>query len=766
MAQTIDVSKLTSYAVETSGLNRVQIGKVTQFAVEAQDTAQKAVAGKVTMYAIERAMDPDPDPTSPKRHRFWRIHGRGNMYDGYSGVSDIIMRDVRGGPNICVGGTPFTRIDVQDGSAANAFDNNAGTFCQFATLDAWIAYDFGHGNYKEIVEVGIMPDKDQAARTWSTFSVEWSDDSFNWTPVWYGVSNKNFPDSPQYTYGAYSIFSRPRLDFAPAKFWRVFVDNNPNSNYNSISEMDMRQTPGGDSLIHPGIGPVPTIVQYASVIGNAATVTLPAPATPGNLLIAVGTHWRNSTPANAGWTEVVHNNGVTDDGSHAFYRVAQPGDQVLSPYTTDTTVSFTVYEVSGGNFNSLLDGFAYDNEDSDGSASASMTILKANSLLLGNVVTGYNNTVPTIGGLNKLTSITGTTGHASPRSLTPVYGVGQIGQTPALTALGSGTIWAHYIALGPNPPSVPRPQIVQVASTSNKDGVVTFDEPTTPGNVLVALNSHWDSGTYPNVSWNLIWGTGASHDGFGAAYHVSRGEQTVNPFSMVNGGTVCVFELSGARPSSMTGAHAYTVETTDASTSLTATQNNSLFLGQVATYNSAAVPSFTGMTQAGPGQAGRSDNTFRATVPAYANADNGTTITLAATGVRTLVQILAITPPLTGQPLSKTWYNNDYQSPKAFDQDNASIAHSAGDYGWWIEYQFPDLVIVNEFTWRSRQDCCTEQNPLSFYVQSSNDGINYTTRWVATSPGWSTGQTQTFTNPVPESFPAAPNRRKQTVVPF
>jgi hypothetical protein len=100
----------------------------------------------------------------------------------------------------------------------------------------------------------------------------------------------------------------------------------------ALDENYLSQITEATTLINPTAGP--KVVQYAIAPGtepgpdSVVTVSLPAPATQGNLLVLIGTGFLIG-PAPAGWT-VVASNGLGSPGYLVCYLVAQGGEQTVT----------------------------------------------------------------------------------------------------------------------------------------------------------------------------------------------------------------------------------------------------------------------------------------------------------------------------------------------------------------------------------------------------------------------------------------------------
>lgn len=176
-------------------------------------------------------------------HRYWRIHARVNAGGTFVQFAEVEMRAAVGGADQCNGGTPSCSGSIQAGSAAGVFANDGVTsFVQWSgTTDKWVAYDFGAGNEKDIVEVAITGATGAANRSPSVFDVQYSDDGVTWTTAWSVIY------TTAWVTGTAVAFAKPAVGSGAARYWRLRLLESfvPNNNILAISEMEMRATVGG-----------------------------------------------------------------------------------------------------------------------------------------------------------------------------------------------------------------------------------------------------------------------------------------------------------------------------------------------------------------------------------------------------------------------------------------------------------------------------------------------------------------------------------------
>lgn len=97
----------------------------------------------------------------------------------------------------------------------------------------------------------------------------------------------------------------------------------------------------------PANGPVPAVVQIGYVTGVVGPVTLAAPPTQNNLLVALVTTQGVNPPAGGGWTIIPGSNaaGAPDDVC-SYYKIAGAGESAIQTPTTDVNAgTVTIFEL-------------------------------------------------------------------------------------------------------------------------------------------------------------------------------------------------------------------------------------------------------------------------------------------------------------------------------------------------------------------------------------------------------------------------------------
>jgi hypothetical protein len=220
-------------------------------------------------------------------HRYWRCHVKQLTGGTATAFAEIEMRTALGGADQCTGGTPLVSHAPTSGTAASAFAND-GTTTQCVvtpTADAWIGYDFGAGNEKDIIEVAYWG-ASGTNRSPGVWSVDWSDDGVEWTTAWRVESKTGW------TTNVARVFSKPVIASDTARYWRVwYLGNVKGTAVGSwrCAEMEMYDAVGGANLCTGG-------TPIAS--GTGTTGLLLANAFDGSF--AIGSY-ANISSGNATW---------------------------------------------------------------------------------------------------------------------------------------------------------------------------------------------------------------------------------------------------------------------------------------------------------------------------------------------------------------------------------------------------------------------------------------------------------------------------------
>jgi hypothetical protein len=195
-------------------------------------------------------------------HRYWRIKATG--WGAIAAFSTVEMYERKFGENKCSGGTASSST-VYDANypASNAFDGSffdnsnigASVWASASEADPWIKYDFGAGNAKSIVAVGLgARNATFVHQTPTAFDIQYSDDNSAWTTAW-SVSGLTWVRqefkrlvNPSWVEPSYS--GSPWGAWA---LWRLQVFGRQGyGNPISLAEIQHRATPGGADQCNGG----------------------------------------------------------------------------------------------------------------------------------------------------------------------------------------------------------------------------------------------------------------------------------------------------------------------------------------------------------------------------------------------------------------------------------------------------------------------------------------------------------------------------------
>lgn len=204
-------------------------------------------------------------------HRYWRIYINAN-----GGASDVSIDELElytqpyGKNEVGAGtatassynatvGTPFTpsrafEFSLRDHGVSSTQDLWASGTTPVA--GQWLAYDFGVGNAKEIVEIGMWGRLDSTftSQTPTDFDVQYSDDGTTWTTSW-SVTGLTWAA------GEFKRLTKPSASRSYSgsphgshAYWRLYELRPQNSSRNvcGFAEMEMRATPGGSDQCSGG----------------------------------------------------------------------------------------------------------------------------------------------------------------------------------------------------------------------------------------------------------------------------------------------------------------------------------------------------------------------------------------------------------------------------------------------------------------------------------------------------------------------------------
>lgn len=227
--------------------------------------------------------------------RYWRL------YAGFIGISELeLLATPMGadmtGPGL---GTPSARTTYDSTTgAANAFDNNTSTIYS-ATGSArmqWLQWDFGAGITKKVNAARIRARSSLASQAPAAGHIQYSPDDIIWATGW-------AYSGPAFGGGENRLVTRPD---------------------------------------HP------SPMRYTYAADNTA-MTLPAPASPGSHLVAVGTSQFAAPAAAAGWTQSSYNGEAATSRlmTIATKRTAQEGDGAsFVPLTSSPPSMAAMFNIS------------------------------------------------------------------------------------------------------------------------------------------------------------------------------------------------------------------------------------------------------------------------------------------------------------------------------------------------------------------------------------------------------------------------------------
>lgn len=149
-------------------------GQVRTFSVVINTGAEGDTIGDFSASAVLAGVGSEVPDTNG--YRFWEVRGTAGGAGGYNGISRVGLAR-SGGANL-VNPTTTSGVsgsNVQAGSAAQVIQDAYVGLIQWESFangtDTWVAVDFGAGNLRKIREVTILPNRDDANRTWTTVQV-------------------------------------------------------------------------------------------------------------------------------------------------------------------------------------------------------------------------------------------------------------------------------------------------------------------------------------------------------------------------------------------------------------------------------------------------------------------------------------------------------------------------------------------------------------------------------------------------------------------
>jgi hypothetical protein len=182
-------------------------------------------------------------------HRYWRLFITTSISNFDSQAAEIELRETASGSDVTGSGTASANSTEGGWPASNAFDNNNSTAWNsagFAGVPVWIAYDFGSGNDKDIVEFTLRVRSDYAGNAPKDFSLQYSDDGVTWYSKISPASQTGWSTGEvrTFTYAAPSNSHR---------YWRIFMtEANAAATSFQICKMELRGSAGGSDITGSG----------------------------------------------------------------------------------------------------------------------------------------------------------------------------------------------------------------------------------------------------------------------------------------------------------------------------------------------------------------------------------------------------------------------------------------------------------------------------------------------------------------------------------
>lgn len=174
-------------------------------------------------------------------HTYWRLTF---TYTGYTKLAEIEMRASRGGADQCSGGTPSASTTYAGNVAANAFDNNTGTYWESGASSGphWVQYQFAAP--VDVQEVMVRAGN-EFSEHYSQVKLSYSDDGSSWTDVqsWAAAGWGNGREE-RYLVGGTKTYWRLNITAA---------SGGANPFYIQIAEVEMRLVAAGADQCSGGI---------------------------------------------------------------------------------------------------------------------------------------------------------------------------------------------------------------------------------------------------------------------------------------------------------------------------------------------------------------------------------------------------------------------------------------------------------------------------------------------------------------------------------
>lgn len=179
-------------------------------------------------------------------HRYWRIYctaDQGNGNENYCSIGTIELHTSIGGAAI-TGGTASADSTLGAFAASNAFDAGATTMwiSGSGAYPHWIAYDYGAGNEKDIVEFAILGRTDNVLYAYQSprdFQLQYSNDGSDWSTLYTITGTPGL--TIQRTFSADTRYDSG----AAGEIWRIYCTAVGGGSTFALHEVEMRATAGG-----------------------------------------------------------------------------------------------------------------------------------------------------------------------------------------------------------------------------------------------------------------------------------------------------------------------------------------------------------------------------------------------------------------------------------------------------------------------------------------------------------------------------------------
>lgn len=195
-------------------------------------------------------------------HRYWRIYiGSNSDPSNKNNISlaEIEMRESVGGADVTGSGTATADSQFSGSftpSMAFANDGNTTTWVSTVTTHPhWIAYDFGVGITKAIVEVAIMPRSSFTNQGPGAFKIQSSDDGTTWTDEWW-VAYPGGTNGHGYADTVFKSFTKPVVEQAPTanrhRYWRLGITGSNGTGFVAAENVEFHVLVGGNDETEGG----------------------------------------------------------------------------------------------------------------------------------------------------------------------------------------------------------------------------------------------------------------------------------------------------------------------------------------------------------------------------------------------------------------------------------------------------------------------------------------------------------------------------------